>query len=1007
MMEAMHRGTRARLRILAATIMVSGVAVMGSSTGWAQEKSGNNPTVAVPSPSAVAASIAPVAKQRFADQEATLALLRADPSFEAQLKLARMLHSGLMLHAGNPLRKKQPKEAERVLRALIPRLQGENRAKAEAALARVLAASDDPAERGQSGPVVAHAAEVMMQTFADGAAVAVIPANVDEALLRAELTSALDRGRPEAAFALAQLSAGDAASADRLRQQGVFLLAARAGESISAAIALGNRYLNGAGVPKDDKRAVELYRAALKMGSGRALGRLDDMARARQGGLSALAVKPLVVEGLSLGIAQAAEIVANDLLEQSFYGFEPADSLHAIGLLSEIEDRRSLLMAAKVHLRGLNGRVNIEAAKPFLEALADVKGLPLERRLRVASELMKLPLPPALAFRYAAPILADAADNGSEQAALRLARLLLANPTENFPPGYEPGRIQTVQLLEGMAEKNWDAAVLLGDMYRVGASVPLDLDRAAQLYQKAVDLGANADVKEKLAKTLNTLKETRSDLGPFWRLVEELAATNNPWAMKILGAALLQGDRSLLPDPARGVDLLRRAYAGGYLSAGDPLAKFLARSDRAQDLREAETLFRLIWIDAPSLSTGLALAELSAASGKVGEAEEVLLHPTLRDSHRAAYALAKLERRKQSPNNSEAFAHINRALTLSKGEPELVLRYARFMFSIDLPEAKKLAAVLLEPFANRGDPRALVKLIPYYLASTTNDDKILGKLSDWILFEAKMGGTSSATKLGRLLLREKAPKEQQRIAFELLKEVHQLVPSEYQVALLLADAYQAGFGTAVDLVKAREMMRAAARSGARDAQVAEAQTLLYGINSPRDPRQAMLLLERAAAQSSDVARQMIARMLSGSDGPEFNPQKAFAYFHKAASGGSPPAMLELGLSYLAGSGVAPNKALGVKWLQRSADAGLPDAAYQLYFYYSMEDGEDSDAVALRYLKRAAEKGILPAKLRYAVHLRLLDPVKFHKEIISTLKSAVAAGHNSSRRYLLTHYPEEG
>ena len=180
-----------------------------------------------------------------------------------------------------------------------------------------------------------------------------------------------------------------------------------------------------------------------------------------------------------------------------------------------------------------------------------------------------------------------------------------------------------------------------------------------------------------------------------------------------------------------------------------------------------------------------------------------------------------------------------------------------------------------------------------------------------------------------------------------------------QARWLLARLHGAGKVKGASLVKARELLEAAAQAGygpaAYDlARLAEAgalsggkpdkdQTVFYfkgaaesglavaqyrmgsyaatGDAGPRDEKAALDWFRKAADQNHPPAMLAAARMM--------NPNAAIALVKAAADLGYAPAMNDCGVRYLKGIGVPKDKEAAATWLQKAAATGLPAAELNL------------------------------------------------------------------------------
>ena len=118
-----------------------------------------------------------------------------------------------------------------------------------------------------------------------------------------------------------------------------------------------------------------------------------------------------------------------------------------------------------------------------------------------------------------------------------------------------------------------------------------------------------------------------------------------------------------------------------------------------------------------------------------------------------------------------------------------------------------------------------------------------------------------------------------------------------------------------------------------------------------------------------------------------------------ARGGDIPAQYELALEYFFGRSRSVNLVLAVYWFRRAADAGHPEAQYNLARCYERGWGaRRSLGMAVKYYDFAQKKQLLPALLRYAELLYAgVPPEKSEYGEFPALKADKAAALELMRR----------
>ncbi len=114
---------------------------------------------------------------------------------------------------------------------------------------------------------------------------------------------------------------------------------------------------------------------------------------------------------------------------------------------------------------------------------------------------------------------------------------------------------------------------------------------------------------------------------------------------------------------------------------------------------------------------------------------------------------------------------------------------------------------------------------------------------------------------------------------------------------------------------------------------------------------------RSLADSGDARAMLgLAYMRLDTGGTEFDPAQAAELFGRAAEAGSPEAQYELAKLYEKGIGVPQDNARALELFQKSADQGFSDAVNDMgFFYYQGSFGLQRDALkALGYFEQAAD-----------------------------------------------------
>ncbi|MBL0919311.1 MAG: SEL1-like repeat protein [Hydrogenophaga sp.] len=141
--------------------------------------------------------------------------------------------------------------------------------------------------------------------------------------------------------------------------------------------------------------------------------------------------------------------------------------------------------------------------------------------------------------------------------------------------------------------------------------------------------------------------------------------------------------------------------------------------------------------------------------------------------------------------------------------------------------------------------------------------------------------------------------------------------------------YMNGVGVAKDPARAVQWFNQAAEQGLTASRVALADQLILGEHLPKDDARAVALLDQAVAATSPMAYQSRAWLHEQGRGGPANPKEAVRLYALAAQDGMLFAQWRLGELLLAGSGVAADRAAGLRWLESAAAGGQAQATERL------------------------------------------------------------------------------
>lgn len=185
------------------------------------------------------------------------------------------------------------------------------------------------------------------------------------------------------------------------------------------------------------------------------------------------------------------------------------------------------------------------------------------------------------------------------------------------------------------------------------------------------------------------------------------------------------------------------------------------------------------------------------------------------------------------------------------------------------------------------------------------------------------------------------------------------------VALLVAAPIDAGLQEGLDALRKRDYATAAkelkplAERGDAEAQYRIGLMYEHGAGYPKDMKQGVAWLTKAATQGHASAQQELGVIYSTGDGVPRDPKRAAGWFAKAAAQDNMAAQFNLGLLYAKGDGVPNDLAQALALFRRAAAQGFAPALEKVGIAYEEGIGGTKDA-ALAYLYYAiAARGGAP------------------------------------------------
>lgn len=470
-----------------------------------------------------------------------------------------------------------------------------------------------------------------------------------------------DRGASRVAELLRDGGTGleaDPEEAERWRERAALL------GSPDNALWLGARYREGAGVPRDEAKALELLSASAATGFPPACGYLGFLrARGDFAGLPRDLAEGLLL--LRLGG------VGCDARAQFFAGY----SLLRYGSPSDLPEAAYWLRCGAANGDG-------DAAYELAWLFREGRGVPRDIEASVA-------------------FFDQAVEEGVVAAATPLGRALILGT--DCPRDTElAARTARWAATQG----NADAATLLGCMYDDGVGVPKDGAQAVRWFRAAADRG-DRNAPYFLATVLFDGRGVPPDAAEAFSRLEEAAAKGHRGAPHLLSLMLFRGEGT-----ARDAARARRLFAEAQRARHLP-SLFTTLEDESLRFRRAATKQRSLQAEVEDAAeAGLAgdagaafEAGLAIAFGEADVTQDVARGADLlRIAARAGHALAQAclaEVRRLQGDEEEALAWLRSAAAagLPGAQRELALK---------VPDAE--ARRLLDAAADAGDPLACLEL---------------------------------------------------------------------------------------------------------------------------------------------------------------------------------------------------------------------------------------------------------------------------------------------------------
>jgi TPR repeat protein len=906
--------------------------------------------------------------------------LRQRQDQEAFVDQAQLLEDGLPVSETNPLRRADPKEAERLYeRALAS--PGPQWPTAAVRRAKILLNSDGGQVADERAAELLRRAAAMQNREAAYLLAGLMENGIgvprDVAAARGLFQVALRQGHGPSGLALARLET-DAAKANVFATQGLRLLFQDAKQgSADAARTLADHYRMTSDGAERLSVALDWYQRASDLGDAEASLRLGRMRSDPKSPLyQPQEARAAFEKAANRGSVEAALVIAEDPYNGGALGIPVAQAEFWLNRAIETKAPRALVMGAEIR-----SQFKRDEAKALLnEALKVVDKDPtvlvsLGRFLR-NGDLIDRNLPLAISF------FDQAAKQDATTALYEFARTVLSYPDATT------AALQKIAIgrLQGAAERGHvKASVSLGDALMHGNGVVPAPAEALHWYQKAADGGSTVALIR-----LGDFYALRSDGVETPRALEwyrKAAEANSSIAMVRLGRMFREG-RGVPQDYALAATWLSRAAAAGSGPAMLELSALYSRAGGPGHLNLArEALERAV--RAGDARAPIALAKLYLARGERPLAEATLRRAAEGGNVEAALQLAEMYVATKAPDQiAQARRWLSVAEKAAAGDDELASRIA--VLQLVDPSTSQRGVAVLETLVRKNNAAAMTTYAQALLqgAGIQSD----GARAEALLRRAIQLGHDAA----RFVL-AKAYKEGEGLprdpvrAIALYREIYNDEPGDTKVLLALGDAYVQGEGVARDRKLATQFYALAAQNGDPEGQLNLGMAYLYGGGVEHDGARSERLLSQASEANLMMARLELGNAKASGMGAMVDPEGAFASFLRAAEAGSPEAMIEVARALRKGFGTQADPALAQTWLERAARIGSQDALYEMYRISAVaHDSKPQEAE--RWLMQAAQGGHPAAMYHLALRYKPSSQDQNNIDGNEWLTKAAQAGH---------------
>lgn len=239
-------------------------------------------------------------------------------------------------------------------------------------------------------------------------------------------------------------------------------------------------------------------------------------------------------------------------------------------------------------------------------------------------------------------------------------------------------------------------------------------------------------------------------------------------------------------------------------------------------------------------------------------------------------------------------------------------------------------------------------------------------------------------------------KEDDEKAYRLYKELETLTPDDGMVLYRLGKCYELGLSVEKNIDLALEYFQKAVEKGAGIACWRLGDLYKAGEVVPKDMTKCLEYMLKGVELGSQEAAVTLGNMYHFADGVEKDDAKSFEYYKIAAELGNINAYHRLGLHTYNGWGVDADIAQGMEYWKKGAELNQLDCMNIIGLAY-LEEGTDlpqNTELGLYWLERCADRGLPEARYTLGeTYLKGLHGVpKSEKKGVQHLRAAAEAGH---------------